>query len=123
MPRSSRWVIVEARYSAIEPLSPAAVASAEVATPVDWVLANSVAVTEPPRAPTPAPLDGAALYDASCAGCHTFGSRITSYNVCYTKLLRRSSSGLEVGGGRFAEDEDDGGGAQLRVVLDRNNFV
>ena len=37
----------------------------------------------------------------SIAKFYTVGSRITSYNVCYTKLLR--IHGIGVGFGRFAE--------------------
>ena len=52
--------------------------AAEIAALGDWITANSTAVTPTPVPtpdPTPAPApDGAALYAASCNGCHKFGS-------------------------------------------------
>jgi len=52
-----------------------ALAANEVTALVDWIAANSTVVTPPPPTPTP---DGAALYDASCTGCHKFGSYDTA---------------------------------------------
>ncbi|AMV72020.1 hypothetical protein JCM30471_05190 [Desulfuromonas carbonis] len=51
-----------------------ALAANEVTALVDWIAVNSVVVTPPPPDPTPVPVDGSAIYDGNCAGCHKFGS-------------------------------------------------
>ena len=50
-----------------------------------------------------------------------FYLRITSYNVCYTKLLRRSSQPLTKSGGKQADGtENDQGGQNKKPAKDEH---